>query len=58
MKRIRAVDSETNLELIVGQLEAILEDYGLAQLIEENDDEILGFSDAKAFYGGSEASST
>ena len=36
---------------------AILEDYGLARLMEENDDEVLGFSDAEAFYGGLEASS-
>lgn len=35
------------------KLEAILEDYGLAKLIEENEengDEILGVSEAKAFY--------
>ncbi len=29
---------------------AILEDYGLAKLIEENDDEILSLAEAKAFY--------
>ena len=33
---------------------AILEDYGLAKLIEENDDEILSLAEAKAFYGGLE----
>lgn len=32
---------------------AILEDYGLAKM-EENDDEILEFSEARAFYGGLE----
>lgn len=32
------------------KLEAILEDYGLAKLMEENDDEILELSEAKAFY--------
>ena len=30
---------------------AILEDYGFAKLIEENDDEILSLAEAKAFYG-------
>lgn len=32
------------------KLEAILEDYGLAKLMEENDDETLTLSEAKAFY--------
>lgn len=32
------------------KLEAILEDHGLAKLMEENDNEILGLSEAKAFY--------
>jgi len=36
------------------KLEAILEDYGFAKLMEENDDEILEFSEARAFYGGLE----
>ncbi len=39
------------------KLETLLEDYGLAKLIEENEedgDEILGFSEAKALYGGLE----
>lgn len=35
------------------KLEAILEDYGLAKM-EENDDEILEFSEARAFYAGLE----
>ena len=32
------------------RLEAVIEDYGLAKLIEENDDETLGLSEAKAYY--------
>jgi hypothetical protein len=33
------------------KLERIVEDYGLAKLIEENDsDDLLGLEDAKAYY--------
>lgn len=38
------------------RIEAIIEDYGLAKLMEENDDddEALGLSDAKAYYASLE----
>ncbi|MDQ3397097.1 MAG: hypothetical protein M3511_04880 [Deinococcota bacterium] len=32
------------------RLERILEDYGLARLIEENDDDVLDLGEAKAYY--------
>lgn len=32
------------------KLERILEDYGLARLIEENDDEVLDLEAARAYY--------
>ncbi len=32
------------------KLERILEDYGLARLIEENDDDVLDLGEAKAYY--------
>jgi uncharacterized protein (DUF362 family) len=32
------------------KLERILEDYGLAKLIEENDDEVLDLEAARAYY--------
>jgi SNF2 family DNA or RNA helicase len=45
----RPVAVQVDLE-VFEKLERILEDYGLAKLMEENDDDYLKFEDAKTYY--------